>query len=302
MTPVTAGAETVDRIVANVNGEIILLSDVRAQMALIKSFKGQGPFAADEKITEPELLRRMIDDKIIAHYAKENNIVIKESEVDQTIEQIKATNRITSEFLEEMLKGQGMSMPQYREKLKNQMLIQRVTGMEIGGVNISDDETLGYYRRNQGQFLEPGRVRLSHIVSLAPEEAAPEKAADAELKIRSILKEVKGGASFAELAKRLSEDGAAANGGDLGWFTKGKMLQVFEETAFSLKKGEVGGPIRTQFGVHIIMVTDKEEPIPVAFEKVENEIREKLMGETFARKRNTWIERLRQQAYIEAMY
>lgn len=290
-----------DRIVANVNGEIILLSDVRKQIISMRSFIGRagGP---SEGVTEFEALRAMIDEKIILRHAKEANIAIKDSEVDQTIEQIKSGNNIDDTALDEALKSQGMTLTEYREKLKNQMVIQRVTSMEISAVNVSDDEVKSYYRRNINEFMEPGRVRLSHIVSMAKEEDPPAKATLAEAKISTALREIRAGADFAEKARKISEDGSAESGGDLGWFTRGKMLPVFEDVAFSLKKGDVAGPIRTQHGFHIIKVTDREEPKKTPFEAVAGKISDKLAAEAFARKRNTWIEKLRVQAYVEFMY
>lgn len=296
-----ASAEIVDRIVANVNGEIILLSDVRKQIVAMRSFIGR-PGGPADNVSEFDALRGMVDEKIILNHAKEANIAVKDSDVDQTVEQIKSGNGIDDAVLEETLKAQGMTIAQYREKLKNQMVIQRVTSMEIGGVNVSDDEVRSYYRRNVKDFMEPGRVRLSHIVALAQEEAPTGKAAVAEAKIVTALKDIRAGADFAEKAKKLSEDGSAEVGGDLGWFTRGKMLPVFEDAAFSMKKGEVAGPIRTQHGFHIIKVTDREEPKQKPFEEVGAKIHEKLASEAFARKRNTWLEKLRVQAYVEFMY
>lgn len=296
-----ASAEIVDRIVANVNGEIILLSDVRKQIVAMRSFIGR-PGGPADNVSEFDALRGMVDEKIILNHAKEANIAVKDSDVDQTVEQIKSGNGIDDAVLEETLNAQGMTIAQYREKLKNQMVIQRVTSMEIGGVNVSDDEVRSYYRRNVKDFMEPGKVRLSHIVALAQEEAPTGKAAMAEAKIVTALKDIRAGADFAEKAKKLSEDGAAEVGGDLGWFTRGKMLPVFEDAAFSMKKGDVAGPIRTQHGFHIIKVTDREEPKQTAFEEVAAKIHEKLASEAFARKRNTWLEKLRVQAYVEFMY
>jgi parvulin-like peptidyl-prolyl isomerase len=291
----------VNRIVANVNGEIILLSDVRKQIAALRSFIGR-PGAPAEDVSEFDALRSMVDEKIILNHAKEGNVAVKDIDVDQTVEQIKSGNNIDDAALEEALKAQGMTVAEYREKLKNQMVMQRVTSMEIGGVNVSDDEARSFYRRNTKDYMEPGRVRLSHIVAMAQEEAPTGKAAVAQTKIMAALEDIKAGADFAEKAKKLSEDGSAESGGDLGWFTRGKMLPVFEEAAFSMKKGAVAGPIRTQHGFHIIKVTDREESKQTPFETVAAKIHEKLASEAFARKRNTWLEKLRLQAYVEFMY
>ncbi|VAX16371.1 hypothetical protein MNBD_NITROSPINAE04-912 [hydrothermal vent metagenome] len=296
-------AEITDRIVANVNGEIILLSDIRKQTLLLKNLKETGDAKIpDSALTEEAILRKMIDEKIMAHYAKENNVTIKESEIDKAIERIKVENGFTGDVLTKLLEQDGMSMEQYREKLRDQMLIRRISGIEVGPVTISDEEVKNFYRKNKRIFTEQGKVRASHIVLLLPEDASAEKVSEVERKINSIMKEIRGGADFAEMARKYSQDGSSVNGGDLGWFSKGKMLPDFERVAFSMEKGEVSSPIRTRFGYHIIKVVDREEPKATLFKDVAEGIRRKISADASVLKRREWLERLRAQAYVEILY
>ncbi len=296
-------AEITDRIVANVNGEIILLSDIRKQTLLLKNLKETGDAKIpDSALTEEAILRKMIDEKIMAHHAKENNVTIKESEIDKAIERIKTENGFTGDVLTKLLEEDGMSMEQYREKLRDQMLIRRISGIEVGPVTISDEEVKNFYRKNKKIFTEHGKVRASHIVLLLPEDASAEKVSEVERKINSIMEKIRGGADFAEMARKYSQDGSAVNGGDLGWFVKGKMLPAFERVAFSMEKGEVSSPIRTRFGYHIIKVVDREEPKATLFKDVAEGIRRKISADASVLKRREWLERLRAQAYVEILY
>lgn len=289
-----------DRIVANVNGEIILLSDVRSQMALLKGVVGESGRTTG-KVSERDILDAMVEEKIVAHYAKENNVIIKESEIDKAVENIKRNNNFTDKILEEVLKREGLSIGDYREKMKNQMMIQRITSMEAPGAEVSDGEVRGFYEDNRELFMKPGRVRASHIILLAKEnDMDAEK--ESRGKLIGILTEVKSGADFYELAKKYSQDGSSKSGGDLGWFLKGQMLPEFEKKAFSMQVGEVSDIVRTKYGFHIIKVTGKEEPTPVAFEDIKDRVINSLKEEKFREKRKAWLDGLRAKAYVEIKY
>lgn len=125
------------------------------------------------------------------------------------------------------------------------------------------------YRAEAKRFEIAEEVKASHILILAKEENAEEK-------INAILDELKAGKDFAELAKAKSQDpGSGAKGGDLGFFARGRMVKEFEETAFAMKVGELSGVIKSQFGYHIITVTERKEAGKQSFEQV----RETLMTE-----------------------
>ncbi len=290
-----------DRIVANVNGEIILLSEVKKQIALLKGFSEKKKVEIKPgELADENILNSMIDEKIMAHYARENNVVIKESAVDKSVEKVKQKSNITDEVLSELLKREGMTIKDYRKKIKNQMMIRQIMSLEVPSVEISDEEAKSYYKRNKAKFIKPGKVRAAHIIILLGADGARE--AESKKKIEQILKEIQGGADFALMAKANSEDGAAKDGGDLGWFTRGKMLPAFEKLAFSLKKGEVGGPVKTKYGYHLIKVLDITNPEPTPYAEVVKNIKNRLKAEAYQKKSSAWIERLRSQAYIEILY
>jgi len=253
-------------------------------------------------ITAESVLQIMVDEKVISFHAKQSAISIKESEVDKAVENIKASNGFSDKKLEKALERQGLTLSKYRENLKKQMLIRRVTNFEVSGVSVSKEEVKDYYNQNIAKFMSEEKIRVSHIVITLAKGSGSMLTSIAEEKIRSIKKEIDSGADFAQLAREYSDDSTAKQGGDLGWFKRGKMLPDMEAVAFSLKPGEIGGPIRTPFGLHLIKVTERVEAKPITFDKVADKIRSKLYNKRYQRKRTTWIKRLRDQAYIEVLY
>jgi peptidyl-prolyl cis-trans isomerase D len=140
-------------------------------------------------------------------------------------------------------------------------------------VSVNEGEIADYYEYNPERFKEQSQVKARHILFSVPPDASKEAEAELKDKALEILNRTQHGEDFSELAKKYSQDTSnASKGGDLGYFKKGHMVKPFEELAFSLKKGEVGGPVRTQFGWHLIKVEDiKEEKV-----KTLDEVREQI--------------------------
>jgi peptidyl-prolyl cis-trans isomerase D len=141
----------------------------------------------------------------------------------------------------------------------------------------SEEQVRQEYEQFQEDYLTPHEVKARHILLRVPQGASKEAERKTEQKALAILAEAKSGADFSELAKKYSQDpGSASKGGDLGWFGEGQMVEPFEEAAFALSKGSLGGPVRTQFGYHLIKVDDVHEPRQRPFEEVRGEIAEML--------------------------
>jgi peptidyl-prolyl cis-trans isomerase D len=124
-------------------------------------------------------------------------------------------------------------------------------------VTLEESEIQDYFDQHRDQFPKEKRIKARHILFKVPPGAEPEKEQEVKKRAEEVLQKIKEGADFAAMARQYSEEpGAAENGGDLGYFTKGKMVEPFEKVAFSLKKGEVSDLVRTEFGYHIIKVED----------------------------------------------
>lgn len=136
-----------------------------------------------------------------------------------------------------------------------------------------EDELQVYYHANAEKYVREEEVRASHILVSVAQEATNDQVAAARATADELLSQAKGGADFAELAKAHSADtGSAQSGGDLGFFGRGRMVKPFEEAAFSLPVGEISEPIRSQFGFHIIKVTDKKPEGQETFEEARSKV------------------------------
>lgn len=153
---------------------------------------------------------------------------------------------------------------------------------------VTEEDTKNYYEKHKDEFVANSQIRASHILVKSEDEA------------KKILEELKKGGNFAKLAKAKSTDpGSAKNGGDLGLFSKGQMVPEFENAAFSAKAGELTGPVKTQFGYHIIKVLEKKEGTPVEFEKIKKLLTQRLTGEKQKEVFDSYINNLKGSYKVE---
>jgi peptidyl-prolyl cis-trans isomerase D len=142
-------------------------------------------------------------------------------------------------------------------------------------VKLDDSELRQYYAQHLADYRVPDRVKVAHIL-LKTTGKTPAEIAAIEKKAQDLLAQIKAGADFAELAKKNSEDSTAANGGDLGWVVRGQTVKEFEDTAFTLKPGQVSELVRTTYGIHLLKVFDQETAHLQTFDSVKDTIRAAL--------------------------
>ncbi len=146
------------------------------------------------------------------------------------------------------------------ERVKATLLKQYAVAKILNNITATEEEVKDYYDKFKDTFNKPESVRASHIL------------VDDESTALNIMKEIKEGLTFSEAAKKYSKCPSNANGGDLGYFTRGKMVPEFEKAAFALNKDEISEPVKTQFGYHIILVTDKKQPSDTTMEEIRDEL------------------------------
>jgi peptidyl-prolyl cis-trans isomerase SurA len=267
LVSVPAFAEVIDRIVAVVDKQIILKSELDAQLQL---------YAMQNKLDlsrpgfrdtlQNQMLDRMIEDKVLLVEAERDTLIsVTNKEVETAlssqIEKIKAQFASESAFLEQ-LRAEGLTLKelrtQYRDEVRNQLLKEKFIQMKLEKVHISSGEVKEFYEANRDSLPEkPAGVRLAHIlISATPSQASRDSLYRyAEL----IHQKALAGDDFAVLAKNYSQDPSSGDGGDLGWFGRGTMVPEFEDAAFALQPGQISDVIQTQFGFHIIKCTGKKE-------------------------------------------
>ncbi|MBW1947560.1 MAG: peptidylprolyl isomerase [Deltaproteobacteria bacterium] len=181
------------------------------------------------------------------------------------------------------------------EDIMNAVLAQEFLHREMDGkVRITDDEIETYYKGHKDEFTSPESVKASHILLKVPKGADDKAWEEAESKAEDIKKKLENGEDFAKLAKKYSDDpGSRDKGGDLGFFTKGRMVPEFESAAFSLKPGELSDPVKTEFGYHIIEVKEKKAASTKTLQAVQAQIRQRLQKEKQQQLQDELIKKLK---------
>jgi len=152
------------------------------------------------------------------------------------------------------------------EELKKRLIVEAYLKQKVEEQSkVGDEELQKFYNENREKFKTGDQVKASHILVKSEKEA------------KDLLAQLKGGAGFEELAKKHSTDGAAAKGGDLGWFGKGSMIPEFEKAAFAMKEGQTSDIVKTKFGYHIIKLTGRRPAGERSFEEVKDQIKAAIL-------------------------
>ncbi len=167
-------------------------------------------------------------------------------------------------------------------------------------MTVSDDDMKLYYDGHKDEFKTPETVRARHILVRVETSASESDKKKAKEKAEDILKKIESGEDFVKLASEMSDDpGSKSKGGDLGFFSRGRMIKPFEDAAFSLKPGEVSDVIETQFGYHIIKVEEKKDEAIETFDAVKERINQKLLQDQIKSKVTDFIEKAMKDAKVE---
>jgi parvulin-like peptidyl-prolyl isomerase len=302
-----ASARVVEKIAAVVGDSVILGSEVEEKSAPLMSEATQitDPAKRTARATalRHEVLERLIDDELILQQAADLKLTITSEQIDSSIDEIKRQNNIDDAQLREALKGQGMSMQNYRNDIKRQLLRFRVINIAVGSrVTVSDDDVKTYYERHM-KVGSNTQVRASHIFVVIPDGADVATVDEKQAQARRILDRANKGEDFAKLARELSDDPATrSEGGDLGYFGKDMLPKPIEEMVFSMKVGEIRGPVRADRGFHVIKLVDRRVKEAKPLDEVKDDIRMQLRQKEMERQTKTYLTELRKKTLVDIRY
>jgi peptidyl-prolyl cis-trans isomerase C len=233
------------------------------------------------------LLDRVILFRLLASEAKVRGITVTPQEVTDRIGKIKQQFPSEAEFEKELTK-RHTTMAQLEEEQKRDLLNEKTIKAEVEPrLAVTEQELDAFYKSNPDQFKEQESVRASHILFGVPKDAAPAAKQATRTEAEGVLKRAKAGEDFAALAKQYSKDpGSAAVGGDLNFFPKGQMVPAFDAAAFAMKTGDISELVETEFGFHIIKLTDRRagRTVPLA------EVKDRLEGFLKQRKQQELVQ------------
>ena len=258
MLPLLSVGQVLDRIVALVDKDLILESDLNAQ---VQFYVFNNKVDPNEPGLKEHVLQSMINEKLIVAKAIEDSITVSDDEVQQQLDVVikQRIQQVGSEARLEELYGMPLSKikREFRDEMRKNLLAQRLQQQKFSGSEISRREVEDFFQQYKDSLgTIPEEVELAHIaMKRKPGEAAK---GSARAKAQALLDSVKAGVDFKELAQRHSEDAAtASHGGDLGLVRRGQFVKEFETAVFGLNEQQVSGIVETQFGFHIIQLVER---------------------------------------------
>ncbi|QTA87967.1 Chaperone SurA N-terminal domain-containing protein [Desulfonema magnum] len=298
-------AELVDRIVAIVNDDIISLSELNEMFEpYAENIKSRGLSSEEERAAlfkvREDILSHLIDQKLTDQETKRFGISVKEKEIDKTIERIKESNFYTDEDLRKGLARQNLTMEEYRERIREQILRSKLVNMEIRSrIVITKEDIKSYYDSHSEIYQGEKKYHLRHILLEIPSLADETGKLEIKEKADAMLEKIKTGEPFENMARKYSQSSAAAKGGDLGMFGHDVLSPQLRETLKGMKAGEVTPVLDTDLGYQIFLVQEIRDARAKSLEEASPEIQEKLYKEIVDKKFQSWLESLRKRSHIK---
>ena len=298
-------AEIVDRIVAVVNDEIITLIELNSSLKpyaeKIQSL-GYPPEKEQQLLfnVRKDMLDRLINQKIEDQEIKRSKVEISEEQIDKTIERIKETNFLTDEQLRAALAKDGLTVEEYRHKIKEQILRERLVNLKVKSkIVITKEDIKAYYEKHIDEYGGKQKYHLRNIIMKVPLFSDSEKKLEIKARMDEILEKLKAGESFKALATKHSESPAASDGGDLGKFEFDSLSPQLQKAIEKIKPGEFTPVLDTDQGYQIFFLEEILSAKGKTLEEVTPEIERILFNESIDKKYQAWIGDLRKQSVIK---
>src|SRR5258708_17473454 len=306
LLPGLLSADTVvEEIVARVNNQVITRSAYQhEQQQLTDEAKQQDPTRADQVATQgsKDVLRGLIDRELLLQKGKDLDITAAAELVKKLDEMRKQMKLESMDDLEKAAEAQGISFEDFKQNMRTEIITQQVIQREVGGhINVTKDEEQKFYEAHKSNLERPEEVRLSEIL-VSTEHAGddPQKVAAAQAKADDLLKQIRAGAGFEDIAKKNSDGATAAQGGDLGEpFERGKLAKQLEDLTFNMKKDQVSDVIRTKQGFVILKVTDHQTAGIPAMSAIEQRLQEAVYMQKLQPALREYLKKLREDAFID---
>jgi peptidyl-prolyl cis-trans isomerase SurA len=288
-------SEVVDRIVAEVNDEIITMSELQNMAKSYETKTGIKPTAKEDREVQRQMLEALIDRKLARAEAKKRGITISDKEMAQTMERFMRRNQLPDEeTLKKALAQGGLTLKEFKQQISDQMIQDRLIAATVGAkVTIRDADV----RKVYDEMFKEGGVQMHLRVIKLPYPPGATEAQKAEInqKAEAVLKEAQRGTPFPELASKLAVDQA-----DLGFVALGDINPKLAELLTKLKPKEVA-PVQTPEGFQFFQLVDRRAGQARSFEAAAPEIKDMLLQKEMEKHFEGWVKTLREKAHIKVM-
>ncbi|OGR03064.1 MAG: hypothetical protein A2511_08570 [Deltaproteobacteria bacterium RIFOXYD12_FULL_50_9] len=298
----TEKKDSTNKKVALVNGTPIFKQDFdRAMIGVTQrlAMTGKKVEGADLDKLKTEILDNIIGGELLYQEGLKKGIKSDETKVSQEFDNLKQKFPSPEQFgswLKEMNLNESAIKADFRKRIVVQQFIETEFSSKISA---ADAEVKAFYDNNPQFFQKSEEVKASHILIRVPADANEDTKKEAHKKIEAIQAKLKAGGDFATLAKEQSDCPSKEKGGDLGSFGKGQMVPPFESAAFALKVGETSDIVATEFGYHIIKVTEKQPASTLNFDEVKGQIKQMLVQDKIQKEIILLVEKLKKDGKVE---
>ena len=251
--------DLVDRIVAVVNKEVITASELQERVGFAeRELSRQGTPLPDRRLLERQVLERLILDKAQLQLATEGSIRIDNLQLDRAIERIAENNNLTLATFRQAIERDGVQFDRFREEVRRQIVLQRLREREVDErIEVSETEIDLYLEENKSAGAERAEYNVAHIVVRLPEQASPERIAQARSRAEKARDEARAGGDFARLAASYSDSADALQGGLMGWRAAERLPELYSAALQTMKPGEVSDVLRSPGGFHLLRLLDR---------------------------------------------
>ncbi|MFH1154193.1 MAG: SurA N-terminal domain-containing protein [Pseudomonadota bacterium] len=302
-----AASEIVDRVVAVVNDDIILLSELNKELTPYLNNIASAGYATEKKEAiifklKQDLINRMIERTLTDQEVKRLNLSVSDEEVDAAIDRLKKSQFLTQESLEKALSQDGLTYKEYREKMRHELLRPRLINTSVKSkVIVTDEDIKNYYDKHPSEFGGEKTYHLYNILIKNSAQGGEAGTGSAMAVIKDIKARLDKGEDFKDLARQFSQAPNASDAGDLGVFKPQAVSKQISEALSNLEQGQYTDILDTDQGYQIFYIQELNLTEQQALDKVSDQISQKLYNDIVETKFRSWIESLQGKAHIKKM-
>jgi len=266
----TAGAQTVDYIVAVVNTELVTASELQQRLARVRDDAARSRTALPPPaVLRKQVLDTLIDERVLVTAARETETRIDDAELDRAVANVATQNQMSLPQLRERLRQEGIPYNKFRDNIRDQLIVERVREREVVSlIKISDAEIDALIEKRRNAAGSGIQLDIAQILVTVPDGAAATVVAERRERAQAALRRVRSGEDFAAVAREISEDNNRARGGVIGLRTADRLPDLFVSAVQSLQQGQIAPElVRSGAGFHVIKLLDRKEGNPFAVDQ-----------------------------------
>lgn len=297
--------ETIDRIVAEVNDDIITLYELnQAARPFVERVRNMGrPLDEERRMlfdVREKILNQMIDQKLTDQEIERLKISVSEETVDRTIEEVKKENYMSDAELQAQLKREGMSMEEYRNQVRDQILRGRLVNREVKSkIVVTEEDIQACYIENKEKYCGEKRYHIRHIILMVQPGADAGQKEAVHQRMEAVLAALDSGEPFDQIARTYSESPLRDEGGDLGAFELKDLSRPIRSAVEKLEPGAYSPVVDTEQGLQIFYLEQISETPEKTVDEARAEIEKQLYNEVVNQKFKEWLTDLRQKSHVK---